>query len=122
MKEEVKPERNRRKENIYLIGGLVLLVLIIIITVQNTDPAEVKLLFWRFEFPLIIILLAMFLFGFIYGQIKSFFSNRQIEREIKARDKLIKDLRMAQSKSGVSNQQSDTNKKDDNNRGSAYKY
>ena len=50
-----------------LVGVIVLLILASVIIYQNTDPVNLKILFWNFEASLIILVLLVFLIGIIIG-------------------------------------------------------
>ncbi len=43
-------------KNTKLVLTIVLLILVVVIIIQNTDPVNLKLLFWGFEASLIILL------------------------------------------------------------------
>ena len=58
-------------KNTKLVLTIVLLILVVVIIIQNTDPVNLKLLFWGFEASLIILLVLIFLIGLIIGYILS---------------------------------------------------
>jgi uncharacterized integral membrane protein len=54
-------------KNTKIFITIILLILTAVIIFQNTVPVNLKLLFWRFEASLIILLLLVFLIGLIIG-------------------------------------------------------
>lgn len=50
-----------------LVVLIVLIILTAVIIYQNTDPVNLRILFWGFEASLIILLLLVFLIGIIIG-------------------------------------------------------
>jgi len=54
-------------KNTKLVLTIVLLILVVVIILQNTDPVNLKLLFWGFEASLIILLTLVLLIGIIIG-------------------------------------------------------
>jgi uncharacterized integral membrane protein len=54
-------------KNTKLAITITLLILAAVIIFQNTNPVNLKMLFWNFEASLIILLILVFLFGIIIG-------------------------------------------------------
>lgn len=52
-----------------VIGGIVLGCVITIICLQNYEVIELSFLFWKLSVPRIIVILIVFIFGFICGLI-----------------------------------------------------
>ncbi len=55
--------------NFKVIGGIILGCLIAIICLQNYKIIELSFLFWKVSIPVIIVILTVFIFGFICGLI-----------------------------------------------------
>lgn len=55
--------RNRMR----LIVTLTLLGLIVLVALQNIRPAEVSVLFWTFQMPLIVVIILSYAVGLIVG-------------------------------------------------------
>ncbi len=58
-------------KNIKIIGVVVLLALIVIIVLQNTESVETKILFMTITMPRAILLMATGVIGFLIGLIAS---------------------------------------------------
>lgn len=52
--------------------GLTIVGLVVLITLQNVAPVETSLLLWTFELPRAVLIFAVFVFGFVVGQMFSF--------------------------------------------------
>jgi uncharacterized integral membrane protein len=50
-----------------LIGIIVLLVVMVIFAIQNTQPVAVKFLFWGIETSAVLSILVSFILGFLMG-------------------------------------------------------
>ena len=50
-----------------VIGLIVLLVFLVIFAIQNTEPVNVKLLFWKISTSAALTILVSYLFGFLTG-------------------------------------------------------
>jgi uncharacterized integral membrane protein len=55
------------EKNTKLVITIVLLILAAVIIFQNTDPVNLKMLFWSFQASLIILLILVFIIGIIIG-------------------------------------------------------
>lgn len=55
--------------NFKTIALIIILGIIIIISVQNTQIISLKILFWEFNFPLIVLLFIIILISFIAGKL-----------------------------------------------------
>ena len=55
------------EKNTKLVITIVLLILAAVIIFQNTDPVNLKMLFWGFQASLIILLILVLIFGIIIG-------------------------------------------------------
>lgn len=53
------------RKSIYSILTIALLILVVIITLQNTGEVSIRLLFWNLDIPLAILVFAMFALGVI---------------------------------------------------------
>lgn len=51
--------------------GLVIVGLVILVTLQNVAPVETSVFLWTFELPRAVLIFAVFVFGFLVGQIFS---------------------------------------------------
>lgn len=54
-------------KNTKLVITIVLLILAAVIIFQNTDPVNLKMLFWSFQASLIILLILVLIIGIIIG-------------------------------------------------------
>jgi uncharacterized integral membrane protein len=54
-------------KNTKLVTTIALLILVAVIIFQNTDPVDLKMLFWSFQASLIILLILVFIIGIIIG-------------------------------------------------------
>ena len=54
-----------------IIGLVVLLVFLLIFAVQNTQPVDVKLLFWTISTSAVLTILVSYLLGFLTGWLVS---------------------------------------------------
>ncbi len=54
-------------KNTKLVTTIALLILAAVIIFQNTDPVNLKMLFWSFQASLIILLILVFIIGIIIG-------------------------------------------------------
>lgn len=64
------------------IGVLVLtLLLFTLLILQNVTPVAVKLLFWSFPLPLIVVMMLFFLGGFVVGLVIASFTYYKRLRE-----------------------------------------
>jgi putative membrane protein len=68
-----------RKE--ILIG--ILMLLVIIFLVQNSDDVEFSLVFWKMDVPLILLLVIWLLIGAVITGVYFFVSNKEMRKEIK---------------------------------------
>jgi len=50
-----------------VISLIVLLILLVIFSIQNTQPVAVKFLFWEFSTSAVVSILASFIIGFLVG-------------------------------------------------------
>ena len=50
-----------------LIGIIVLLLILVIFAIQNTQPLAIKFLFWGIETSAVLTILVSFLIGFLLG-------------------------------------------------------
>jgi uncharacterized integral membrane protein len=50
-----------------LIAAGIVILLAVILTIQNTQPVIVNILFWHPDFPLIVIVITFIVVGFIAG-------------------------------------------------------
>ena len=50
-----------------LMGIIVLLVVMVIFAIQNTQPVVITFLFWRMETSAVLSILASFILGFLVG-------------------------------------------------------
>jgi len=57
------------QKNTKLVITIVLLILTAVIIFQNTDPVNLKMLFWGFQASLIILLILVLIIGIIIGYI-----------------------------------------------------
>jgi len=55
------------ERNTKLVITIVLLILAAVIIFQNTDPVNLKMLFWSFQASLIILLILVLIIGMIIG-------------------------------------------------------
>jgi len=55
------------EKNTKLVITIVLLILAAVIIFQNTDPVNLKMLFWGFQASLIILLILVLIIGIIIG-------------------------------------------------------
>jgi uncharacterized integral membrane protein len=55
------------EKNTKLVITIVLLILAAVIIFQNTDPVNLKMLFWGFQASLIILLILVLIIGMIIG-------------------------------------------------------
>ncbi len=55
------------EKNTKLVITIVLLILASVIIFQNTDPVNLKMLFWSFQASLIILLILVLIIGVIIG-------------------------------------------------------
>jgi uncharacterized integral membrane protein len=53
------------RKSIYLILTITLLILVVVLTLQNTGEVSIRLLFWHLYIPLAILIFAMFALGVI---------------------------------------------------------
>ncbi|MGA2959544.1 MAG: LapA family protein [Thermodesulfobacteriota bacterium] len=53
--------------NAKIIGIIVLLVVLVIFAIQNTDPVPIRFLFWGFKTTAVLSILVSFLIGFLAG-------------------------------------------------------
>ncbi|MBN2181449.1 MAG: LapA family protein [Sedimentisphaerales bacterium] len=68
-----------KKFKIILIAVVLLLVLVVIL--QNTDPVNTKFLFWSFPLPRALLLFLTFMFGFIAGLLAVIRFERKTEKK-----------------------------------------
>ena len=61
-----------------VIGGIILGCIITIICLQNYETVELSFLFWKFSVPRILVILVVFVFGFLCGL--SYKSIRRIKK------------------------------------------
>jgi len=50
-----------------VLGLIILLILLVIFSIQNTQPVAVKFLFWGFSTPAVVSILMSFIIGFLVG-------------------------------------------------------
>jgi uncharacterized integral membrane protein len=50
-----------------LVGIIVLLVVLVIFAIQNTQPVVITFLFWKFETSAVLSILVSFVLGFLVG-------------------------------------------------------
>jgi uncharacterized integral membrane protein len=55
------------EKNTKLVTTIALLILIAVIIFQNTNPVDLKMLFWSFQASLIILLILVLIIGMIIG-------------------------------------------------------
>lgn len=54
-----------------IIGLIVLLIFLVIFAVQNTQPVDVKLFFWKISTSAVLTILVSYLIGFLTGWLVS---------------------------------------------------
>jgi len=69
-------------KNTKLVLTIVLLILVVVIIIQNTDPVNLKLLFWGFEASLIILLVLVFVIGLIIGYTLPKIAKSRIDKNV----------------------------------------
>ncbi|MDO8550790.1 MAG: lipopolysaccharide assembly protein LapA domain-containing protein [Ignavibacteria bacterium] len=70
-----------------LIFLMILIILFTIFVVQNTEPVDMTVFFWRIEqLPKIILLTVILVIGIISGILISAFINRKKKEKVKGKD------------------------------------
>jgi uncharacterized integral membrane protein len=74
-----------------------LTVLVVVFALQNTEPAALKFIIWRFEAPLVLVLLCTIVLGMAIGMLAVFPSLMKKRRKIAADKQHIANLEQKQT-------------------------
>ena len=64
------------KKNIKVYGGLGLLILVVLFTLQNTETVPISFLFWEFRISRVLMILMIFVIGVLVGIFSTYLKRR----------------------------------------------
>jgi len=64
------------KKNIKVYGGLGLLILVVLFTLQNTETVPISFLFWEFRISRVLMILMIFVIGVLVGISSNYLKRR----------------------------------------------
>lgn len=65
----MKEEKDNRSLNVQLVLGLLLAILLVVFTLQNSESIAIKMFFWNINIPLAILILVCLLVGYLLPHI-----------------------------------------------------